>query len=130
LSQVKPIVTDLVADIDQNKQRAAAEIIAGIIGGSKHWSGAAQRRLWEWLQPILELSLGSNVKTDTLTVWSSFLEVGSCATERDPTKAKSKYVLANRDPRRLYPLVDWLVQQALSVDFDSESSFERTRGLR
>lgn len=69
-------------EVDQNKQRAAAELTAGMLGGMKHWPMSAQDRIWNWLTPLLKKVLDSNVKTDTLLVWTSFLEVFafSCAT--------------------------------------------------
>ena len=75
LEVVKPMIEDLLNDVDQNKQRAAAELLAGVIGGSKHWPVDAQERLWTWLTPKLTKVLTSSVKTDTLLVWTSFLEV-------------------------------------------------------
>lgn len=105
---LRQVIEKLISDKDQNKQRGAAELLAGLLGGSKHWPTDAQDRLWAWFTPILDQVLGTNVKTDTLTIWSSFLE----------------YVLSNKDPRRVQPLVDWLVKKGLSVDFNSESSFE------
>jgi len=75
LASVQPVVEELLADPDQNKQRAAAELLAGVIGGSKHWPQRAQQRLWIWFTPLIPKALGSNVKPDTLTIWTSFLEV-------------------------------------------------------
>ena len=74
LGLVKPIVEELMDDVDQNKQRAASELTAGLIGGSKHWPVDAQERLWAWLTPKLTKVLTSSVKTDTMLVWTSFLE--------------------------------------------------------
>lgn len=74
LSFQKVVLKFLKTD-DQNKQRAAAELLAGVIGGSKHWTQENQARLWVWLIPLFPQMLGSNVKPDTLTIWTSFLEV-------------------------------------------------------
>ena len=43
--------------------------------GSKHWPTEAQRKLWEWFTPLIKKILGQNIKTDTLMIWSTFLEV-------------------------------------------------------
>jgi proteasome activator subunit 4 len=76
---VKPIIEELLAskDKDKNKQRGAAEFIAGIIGGSKHWGVEAQNIVWDWFEPHMETVLRDNLKTDTINIWISFLEVGS-----------------------------------------------------
>ena len=75
LEYFRPALEKLVGEIDQNKQRAVAELVAGAIGGSKHWPMDAQERLWEWLTPLFPKILGSTVKSDTLLIWTSFLEV-------------------------------------------------------
>lgn len=49
--------------------------VANSLLGSKHWPMPAQQRLWAWVTPLIPKFLGSNVKTDTLMIWTSFLEV-------------------------------------------------------
>ena len=72
---LQPILEELLVDKTQNKQRAGAELLAGLIGGSKHWPLTAQRQLWSWFGPRIPKILGANVQTDTLLIWTSFLEV-------------------------------------------------------
>lgn len=72
---LRPTVVSLLEDKDQNQQRGAAEFLAGILGGSKNWPASSQQKLWDWLSPQLSKILGTNVKTDTLNIWNSFLEV-------------------------------------------------------
>lgn len=90
---LQPIVEKLLQKDDKNKQRGAAEFIAGIIGGtphlvlrylpflpvnwisgSKHWPADDQVKFWSWLQPHLKKILDQK-SNDTLPVWGSFLEV-------------------------------------------------------
>ena len=71
---VEPILTDLLSKKDKNKQRAGAELLAGVIGGSKNWPGEKQKILWDWLTPQVPSLLGGNVQTDTIMVWTTFLE--------------------------------------------------------
>ncbi|KZT40114.1 hypothetical protein SISSUDRAFT_983884 [Sistotremastrum suecicum HHB10207 ss-3] len=111
LDTLKPILLDLLSHADQNKQRSAAELLGGIIGGSKHWSQSAQTRLWAWLTPLIPKMLDENVKTDTVPVWTSFLE----------------YIIENKDPRRVQPLIDYLVNQFSEMDCNGESSFNAVR---
>lgn len=91
---LRPQLEKLIADKDQNKQRAAAEFLAGIIGGvcirseasmiipmffciqgSKHWPINKQDKLWAWFTPFIKTIFNQNIKTDTLSIWTSFLEV-------------------------------------------------------
>lgn len=88
----KPVVEKLIIDKDQNKQRAAAELLAGVLGGmmqylseiellmsvnvgSKHWPAKKQESLWAWFTPHMKNIFSQNIKTDTLSIWSSFVEV-------------------------------------------------------
>ncbi|PCH33392.1 ARM repeat-containing protein [Wolfiporia cocos MD-104 SS10] len=104
---LKPVVIELLADKDKNKQRAAAELLAGLIGASKHWPTTSQAELWEWLRPHLKTVFGQQ-SNDTLPVWMTFFE----------------YVFFNRDPRRLQPLVDNIWSEFMNVDFNGESNIE------
>ncbi|KAI0639143.1 hypothetical protein C8Q77DRAFT_1152142 [Trametes polyzona] len=107
LEVLKPIVEGLLADKDKNKQRAAAEFLSGIIAGSKHWPMNAQLGFWKWFTPHMK-TIFSQKSNESLSVWSSFFE----------------HVFYNRDPRRLQPIVDHIMEAFNTVDFNGESSFE------
>ncbi|KAI9066676.1 hypothetical protein FKP32DRAFT_1589371 [Trametes sanguinea] len=104
---LKPLVEELMADKDKNKQRAAAEFIAGMIAGSKHWPTEAQLKLWKWFTPLIN-TIFSQKSNESLSVWSSFFE----------------HVFYNKDPRRLQPIVDRIMDEFKTVDFNGESTFE------
>ncbi|CDO70270.1 hypothetical protein BN946_scf184942.g70 [Trametes cinnabarina] len=104
---LKPIIEELIADNDKNKQRAAAEFIAGMISGSKHWPTDAQLKLWKWFTPLID-NIFSQKSNESLSVWSSFFE----------------HVFYNKDPRRLQPIVDRVMEEFNTVDFNGESTFE------
>jgi hypothetical protein len=36
----------------------------------------SQKVLWDWAMPLLKTTFDTRIKTDTLPVWMSFLEVG------------------------------------------------------
>jgi hypothetical protein len=90
---LRPTLENLLADTEPDKQRGSAELLAGVIGGklqyelsrmydlniywvgSKHWPSDAQRRLWVWFTPFIRKIFSHNIKTDTLMIWTSFLEV-------------------------------------------------------
>lgn len=97
----------LLADKDKNKQRAAADFLAGLFAGSKHWPLEKQAKLWEWFKPHMHTVFGPK-SNDTLPIWTSFLE----------------YVFFNKDPRRLQPMVDHIVDDFKNVDFNGESTHE------
>lgn len=107
---MRPTLEELIADKEQDKQRAAAEMIAGILNGSKHWPIHKQQTLWSWLAPFITQIFSSNLKTDTLQVWTSFLE----------------YMFYRKDPRRpqLQPLLEHVLAAFHELDFDAELSFD------
>ncbi|KAI0374438.1 hypothetical protein BV20DRAFT_1049238 [Pilatotrama ljubarskyi] len=107
LEVLKPIVEELLIDKDKNKQRAAAEFLAGVIAGSKHWPTDAQVKFWKWFTPHME-TIFSQKSNESLSVWSSFFE----------------HVFYNKDPRRLQPIVDRIMEEFKIVDFNGESTFE------
>ncbi|KAI1797633.1 hypothetical protein LXA43DRAFT_1126323 [Ganoderma leucocontextum] len=104
---LRPTLEELLANKDKNKQRAAAEFIAGILTGSKHWPSDSQVKFWKWFMPHAE-NIFNQKSNDTLSVWSSFFE----------------HVFYNKDPRRLQPLVDLIMDEFGTVDFNGESTFE------
>ncbi|KAJ4476693.1 hypothetical protein J3R30DRAFT_3704168 [Lentinula aciculospora] len=113
LPAVKPMLEGLLKDKDVDKQRAAAEITAGIIGGSKHWALIKQRKLWEWLKPYFNVIFEQNLKSDTVGIWSSFLE----------------YIFYKTDPRRVQPLTDYLFEFVETADLNTELSFDAIKIL-
>ncbi|RKP08827.1 hypothetical protein THASP1DRAFT_29379 [Thamnocephalis sphaerospora] len=103
LDAALPVVTKLCQTTDENRyQRAAAELVAGLIAGSKHWPSTSRARLWDALLPLLRQAI-DNSTPETLPHWDKC--IGFCC--------------HNRDPRRILPLVHLLLRD---VRFDSDSS--------
>ncbi|GLB36425.1 putative protein with domain of unknown function (DUF3437) [Lyophyllum shimeji] len=113
LEALRPTMEKMIKDKDQNKQRAAAELVAGVIGGSKHWPTAKQQNLWKWFTPFISQIFGQNIKTDTLSIWTSFCE----------------YIFYHKDPRRVQPLVDYISNEFHNVDFNAEMTFDPVKVL-
>jgi proteasome activator subunit 4 len=91
-ASLQTLIEELIQNPDQNKQRGAAEFLAGLLNGktfflcttlfsknigAKHWPMHSQKVLWDWAMPLIKTTFGSRIKTDTLPVWMSFLEVRS-----------------------------------------------------
>jgi len=73
LDVFKPEVNALSsASEEKNKQRAAAEMLAGLVRGSKHWDVGKLDTLWVWLIPILEKTFNA-ITPDSLIYWDKFL---------------------------------------------------------
>uniref|UniRef100_A0A2K5P667 Proteasome activator complex subunit 4 n=1 Tax=Cercocebus atys TaxID=9531 RepID=A0A2K5P667_CERAT len=97
LPVLKPHLERLVADSHESTQRCVAEIIAGLIRGSKHWTFEKVEKLWELLCPLLRTAL-SNITVETYNDW------GACIA----TSCES------RDPRKLHWLFELLLESPLS----------------
>lgn len=109
LELVKPIIVDLAKDIDQRShQRAAAELFAGLIRGSKNWHVDKLKALWGWAVPVLS-NIFDTVTPESILYWAAFL----------------KFVLNRRDPRRMEPLLSLILNTQL--DINNQSFFEEAR---
>jgi proteasome activator subunit 4 len=73
LEFVLPLLDGLVADKDRHKQRAAGELIGGMIRGSKHWPRNEQQRVWDWLTPLLP-SIFDGITPETQVAWEMMVE--------------------------------------------------------
>ncbi|XP_053568667.1 proteasome activator complex subunit 4 [Bombina bombina] len=93
----KPHLERLVADSHDSTQRCVAEIIAGLIRGSKHWTFEKVENLWLLLNPLLRTAL-SNITVETYSDW------GTCIA----TSCES------RDPRKLHWLFELLLESPVS----------------
>uniref|UniRef100_A0A672TR48 Proteasome activator subunit 4 n=1 Tax=Strigops habroptila TaxID=2489341 RepID=A0A672TR48_STRHB len=97
LPVLQPHLEELVADSHESTQRCVAEIIAGLIRGSKHWTFEKVEKLWKLLCPLLRTAL-SNITVETYNDW------GTCIA----TSCES------RDPRKLHWLFELLLESPLS----------------
>lgn len=71
---VLPAIDALIADKEnRHKQRAAGELIGGMVRGSKHWSLKKQRTLWAWLAPKLP-GIFEGMTPETQTAWEMTAE--------------------------------------------------------
>ncbi|KDQ20580.1 hypothetical protein BOTBODRAFT_169318 [Botryobasidium botryosum FD-172 SS1] len=103
-------VDSLWADPDKFKQRAAAEILGGIWRGSKHFSGDAYATLWGWITPHLP-QIFSQMTPDTVTIWQNLIS----------------HNLVDRDPRRNFPIIEFITN--LPLEFQGDSAFTMSKTL-
>uniref|UniRef100_A0A673FRQ3 Proteasome activator complex subunit 4B-like n=1 Tax=Sinocyclocheilus rhinocerous TaxID=307959 RepID=A0A673FRQ3_9TELE len=97
LPVLKPHMEQLANDSHESTQRCVAEIIAGLVRGSKHWSFSKVEALWKFLIPLMRTAL-SNITVETYADW------GTCVA----TACES------RDPRKLHWLFEMLMECPLS----------------
>ncbi|KAJ2316208.1 Proteasome activator BLM10, partial [Coemansia sp. RSA 2704] len=92
-------------------QRAASELVGGLLRGSKHWSQAALDAMWARLVPLLDAAF-ARLRPDTLVFWQSAL----------------KYAFARRDPRRFVPVLRVLLYTR-AFDPQAEAPFAEAAKL-
>jgi len=98
----KPHLERLIAYKQESNQRCAAEIVTGMIRGSKHWSYNKVQKMWEYLIPLLRTAF-TNMTVETVNDWSVMAATAS----------------ENRDPNRQHWLLEFLMEDPLR----QESSF-------
>ncbi|XP_046884684.1 proteasome activator complex subunit 4A isoform X1 [Hypomesus transpacificus] len=123
LPLLQPHLQSLVCDSHESKQRCVAEIISGLIRGSKHWSYDKVECLWELLCPLLRTAL-NNITIETYTDWGTC--IATACESRDPRKLHWLFELLMESPVngeggsfvdacRLYVLQGGLAQQEWRV---------------
>ncbi|ORX73645.1 hypothetical protein DL89DRAFT_289388 [Linderina pennispora] len=104
--QAWPVIERLAMDTEkQSSQRAASEMVSGMLRGAKHWSKEALSRMWTSLIPVMS-TVFSKLRPDTVRFWQTGLQ----------------YVFARRDPRRFVPLIHLLLY-GNPFDPTSEATF-------
>ncbi|KAI8915629.1 hypothetical protein EDD86DRAFT_186399 [Gorgonomyces haynaldii] len=111
LDKCIPTLKSQVSKIAENSsQRAAAELVGGILRGSKHWSLAQMERLWSVILNLIMSAL-QQATTQSFPYWIEAIKYGG----------------SNRDIRRFTPLVDAIF--ALEHDASSQSFFQEAKKL-
>ncbi|UZJ50775.1 hypothetical protein CBS101457_000095 [Exobasidium rhododendri] len=110
LPYVKAIVEDYIGQRDRHKHRAAAEVIAGLFRGSKHWNVKDQDEMWDWLGGLMPKIL-LECTPDSQPAWQLCVE----------------YMLQQRDPRRASILVNFIVKTAKESLSSGQSPWEQTK---
>ena len=90
----KKHIEQLVSDKHESNQRCAAEIITGMVMGSKHWTFDKLNSMWEWVIPALRNAL-TNISVETLKDWDNAFS----------------HIVQNRDPRRIHWILEFLVNE-------------------
>lgn len=93
----KPHLEHLVQDKHEQSVRCSAEIISGIIRGSKHWSYTQVEKMWSVLLPILSTAF-AHIGDETTSDWVASVGLA----------------IDGRDPRSLYTFLKFLINDPLS----------------
>jgi proteasome activator subunit 4 len=93
---------------DKHQHRATAEIMAALLSCAPDLKAELRQEIWEYAFPIVRGIFKDGLTPENSGYWTTFLHV----------------VLQSRDPRRGWPLVDWLA--SFRLDMDSNAAFKES----
>lgn len=93
---------------DKHQHRATAEIMGALLSCAPDLKPEQRTEVWEYVFPIIRGVFQDGLNPDNSGYWTTFLHV----------------VLQTRDPRRSWPLVDWL--SSFRLDMDSNAAFKES----
>ncbi|KAK4937372.1 Proteasome activator BLM10 [Elasticomyces elasticus] len=93
---------------DKHQHRATAEILAGLVTSVMDNSIERRTMVWEFAFPIIQRVFSDGLTPENSGYWTTFLHM----------------ILQARDPRRAWPLVEWLTN--FRLDMGSNAAFKES----
>jgi proteasome activator subunit 4 len=93
---------------DKHQHRATAEIMAAMLSCAPDLEVEQRQEVWEYAFPIVRGIFKDGLTPENAGYWTTFLHV----------------VLQSKDPRRGWPLVDWLA--SFRLDMESNAAFKES----
>lgn len=93
---------------DKHQHRATAEILGALIGSVTDTSVEKRTLVWEYAFPLIQKVFADGLTPENSGYWTTFLHM----------------ILQCRDPRRAWPLVDWLA--SFRLDMSSNAAFKES----
>ncbi|KAF1814027.1 hypothetical protein P152DRAFT_301936 [Eremomyces bilateralis CBS 781.70] len=97
---------------DKHQHRATAEIMGGLISCADYLPKEQKVEIWEYAFPIVRGILRDGLSPETSSYWQTFLHVA----------------FQSKDPRRAWPLVDWLA--SFKLDMSSNAAFKESSKIQ
>lgn len=106
---IKDLTQAVYADgSDKHQHRATAEIMAALLSCAPDLKSEHRQEVWEYVFPVIRGIFQDGLNPDNSGYWTTFLHV----------------VLQTKDPRRGWPLVDWL--SSFRLDMESNAAFKES----
>lgn len=93
---------------DKHQHRATSEIMGALLSCAPDLKPEQRQSAWEYAFPIIRGIFQDGLTPENLSYWSTFLHV----------------VVQSKDPRRSWPLIDWL--SGFRLDMDSNAAFKES----
>ena len=112
-SDIKAETADIWGDgSDKHQHRATAEIMGGLLTSTIDKPFEYRTMIWEYVYPMVQKVFSDGLTPENLTYWTTFLHM----------------VSQGRDPRRSWPLIDWLA--SFRLDMGSNAAFKESSKIR
>ena len=113
LSDIKEEIQSVYGDgNDKHQQRATAEILGGLLTSTVDKTMAYRTEIWEYTFPIVREIISACLTPENFSYWTTFLHL----------------VLQGKDPRRCWPIIDWLA--SFRLDMESNAAFKDSSKIR
>lgn len=93
---------------DKHQHRALAEILGAMLSSSQDFDQELRTKIWDFAFPIVRRIFNEGLTPENAGYWSSFVSL----------------VVTGKDPRRTWPLIDWLA--GFRLDMDSSAAFKES----
>jgi len=93
---------------DKHQHRAMSEICGGIISSAEDFETGLRQKMWEFVFPIIRRIFNDGLTPENTSYWSTFVTL----------------IVGGKDPRRAWPLVDWLA--SFRLDMGTNAAFKES----
>jgi len=93
---------------DKHQHRAMSEIMGAMLSSSEDFETELRTKVWDFAFPIVRRIFSDGLTPENSSYWSTFVTL----------------VVGGKDPRRAWPLVDWLA--SFKLDMDTNAAFKES----
>ncbi|KAA8910242.1 putative proteasome activator subunit 4, partial [Sphaerosporella brunnea] len=97
---------------DRHEHRATAEILGAMVSSYRDSNAQARDLMWEYVFPIVKKIFEDGLTPENSSYWTGFLQM----------------VLQGKDPRRSWPIVEWL--SSFRLDMHSNAAFKESSKIQ
>ncbi|KZF24962.1 putative proteasome activator subunit 4 [Xylona heveae TC161] len=97
---------------DKHQHRATAEILGALLTSVTDHPLETRTKVWEYAFPIVRKIFTDGITPENASYWTTFLHL----------------LLQGRDPRRAWPIVDWL--SSFRLDMNSNAAFKESSKIQ
>jgi proteasome activator subunit 4 len=93
---------------DKHQHRAMAEIMGAMLTSAEDFTHQFREEVWTFAFPIIRRIFSDGLTPENISYWSTFVTL----------------IIGGKDPRRAWPLVDWLA--GFRLDMQSHAAFKES----